>query len=260
MTDLEQYDLIEAYLAGTLSEAERQDFKARLRSDAQLRAEVRLHDRLQRTLGGDDLTLLQHKLQDIMHSPTPVKPLRRPWWPYLAAAASVLLLLAIWLWPGREDSFADQIFYAQLENLPPASELPDRAWLRGAESEGGVDTASAPEAFFRAYGREDYESALAHLQGWAQRYPQAQADSASPYPYYRGITLMQLGRYAEASEALAQVQGGNFAEAAAWWRALCRLKVEGNTEAVRAALRRIAEDRQPRSEAAREVLRELEKP
>jgi len=257
MTEIEQYERIEAYLADTLSEAERRDFEARLRSDAQLQAQVRLHDRLQRTLGGDDLTQLQQKLQHIMHTPVPVQPLYRRWWPYWAAAASVLLLAVLWLWPNP--SHTHGLFYTYAEPYPQVGDMAPGRGMRSTEPGAAPKVAPAPEAFFQAYERKDFDQALAHLQGWAESHPEAGADSASPYPYYRGITLMQLERYAEASEALAQVQGGNFAEAAAWWRALCRLKVEGNTEAVRAALREIAEDRQPRSEAAREVLQKLER-
>lgn len=230
----EAFDELESYLDGTMPEAERGAFEARLAADTALREEVATQRALRRALR---VQAFKHELQQARErqegtaqtAPTERqgRVLRPRWglptWQTYAVAASVavLLLAGVWFW--RSGGFQSPEQRAFNEFYRPE----DR--VRG-------ECPSDLPAFER-YAARDYASALAEVSTQAD-------DSTRCLAYFRGLNHLGLDQAAEAvvqfTDALRSSER-SVRVRAEWYLALAYLQGDQPGEA-RRLLARIAGD------------------
>lgn len=261
MDEAKKYERIERYLAGELPPPERQAFETLLAEDPQLREEVVLHRELAEAARESDVAEFESALDDAMRNGRGISS-RRRW--LLILLATLLLFFLLWL-AGRllnERSAAPAAtqIYADYVNLP--DELPENILLRSGQA--APPSIEAPlrqnwSAVNEAYRKGNYEQALTLLENLPSLDPDFVEENPGTYHYYRGLLQLRLKRPAAAADSFTRVQSGNYAEDAAWKRAMALLLVEERQEEAREILRRIGNTLHPRREEALEVLEKLKR-
>lgn len=114
MLDRDTFEAIEAYVLGTMPALERERFEERLRTDADLRAEVEQQTEHIRAveLGG-----LQRALKDIGRQQAAPAP-GRSWMPYLKVAAAVAVVLCAALWYLNRSTTGERLYAAHYQPDP----------------------------------------------------------------------------------------------------------------------------------------------
>lgn len=265
MKEEKKYERIERYLSGELSPSERQAFEAAMAEDPKLQAEVKLQREIAEAIGENDVAEFEATLDIVMRNGRATPARRR--WPGLLIVA-VLLLFLLWLgsrWlQNRDQTASPEQIYASYLDLP--EELPGSVRLRSAGDIPPTPDSSQVSrlrenwiALNQAYRTDQYEEALALLEKLPSLDPDFSQENPGAYHYYRGLIQLQMDRPAEAAEAFAEVDSGNYLEDASWKRALALLMIEDRRHDALEILRQISNRSHPRQEAAREILGKLEK-
>lgn len=224
------FELIEAYLEGTLSPAESKAFEARLSQEPDLAASLALQRDTRALL---QLDLQQHykaQLQtiDAEHDAQKIRPLSRPLWarPVFRVAAVVLLLLAsayLWIWVQYDNqSLVENAFVAYEDIL-------------GARGNSSAEAALARA--MQAYNQKEYAAAIPAFEAVLAEDPE-QADAR----FYLGIAQLAQGN-AQAAEKLLgpAAERGRYRAPARWYVTLAYL-AQGKTELGLSRLRELARE------------------
>lgn len=244
----EIYTRFEDYLDGRMDAGQRAGFEAELQADAELaeafalarEARERLGRRWASETADAGLTATLTRLGE-RHFGGGAQS-RRPWvvrrWPWLAAAASVALLLVWLVWPP-----AERRLYARYRDFPEAS-FTTRA---GEPADDGLAEAAA------AFNRGDYAAALPAFE----RRAAARPDDLEAR-LFAAFCLLELGRTAEARAVFSQIGAtpNAWAGEAKWFLALSFLP-EKDREQCAAALRAIGPG-EPHYAEAQQLLQKLE--
>jgi hypothetical protein len=211
----EQMERIDAYLRREMSAAEHSKFEAELATDAKLRSAFEAHQHL---LAGIELEGARQTLTAVM-TLAPARPLWRRVAPYLAVAATVLLLL-VFFWPRQEKPEA---LFA--EHFAPAPGLPTTL--------GETDALRQAEGMV-AYKRGEYAQAL---EQWT---PLLQNEAVSDtLRFFAGVAELGRGQAAAAEKQLkllTQSVASPYQAAARWYLALAYVR-QGQWAAARVELR-----------------------
>lgn len=237
-------DLLDQYFNGQLDPEAAAAVQARSRTDAAFGAEFDLRQRMDQWLRQEaGRNALRGTLGQLGAAHFQPEMKARPGWllrnrSAIAAAASVVVIaLATWfLWPAGSASYSDYNQHAPLFLVE-----------RGPDQD---DPAAAAEA---AFNRQDYPAALTALDQVLARQPEQLTALL-----YKGITLLELRRPADARTILTPIAAGNSAlrGEARWYLALSYL-MENNATACAAALKSI-ETGEQRYQAAQALLKRLE--
>ncbi len=254
----EKEKLIERYLSNNLTTSEQEDFENRMKSDAQFQADVRLHEELSEALAEKDVIALEGELSKIIqHKRAPENKLKIRRW--IAIAAGILMIVTIGgliLYQNINGGLSPAELYQSHLTLP--IDLQEDFALRASE-EPIVDPGQQPfgNEFFELYRTGQYEIALEILEASIETNPDLLDRFPGAYYYFTGITFLQLDQPKVALIAFNQVNTGPYTENAEWYRALCLLKVNGDTTLTRSALEALAGKPHPQSKDAREILFKL---
>lgn len=230
----EAFDELEAYLDGTMPEAERGAFEARLAADSALREEVATQRALRRALNVQAFRHQLHLAREHQEGTAQSgqterqdRVLRPRWglpaWQTYAVAASVavLLLAGVWFW--RSGGFQSPEQRAFNEFYRPENRV------------RGECPADLPA--FERYAARDYASALAEVSAQAD-------DSTRCLAYFRGLIYLALDRPAVAIASLTDALRSpvrSLRVRAEWYLALAYLQGDQPSEA-RRRLARIVGD------------------
>lgn len=252
--------LIDAYLDGSLTGAERTDFEQQLQSDPALAREVALQRDIEGALREPEVADLEEKLSHIIAEARPVRNLWGQYQRPLAIAASVLLLVGLaWLFRPAPKGPLDKeaLFLAQAE-FPEA--LMTDIQLRDISPDVGPSDSLELRlaAVAQAYQADDWQLALMRLDSTAAAFPNLATDYTSLYQYQRGILLLRLSDTEQAVAALEQVRVGPQVEAAQWYVLLGRLRMEGDTPALRGDLETLAQSGRSYADEAQVLLEALD--
>lgn len=231
------------YAAGDLSQEALQEFERRLEADPELRAELDLYLALK---AADNLRLKKQLVQvaaeEQLLPAAPSRPLFRRLPVWLAAAASLALVLtALWWWlePGRPGAAQLAQTYIETPFPPPVSSM------------GDSDTASAAvQRAYLAYRTGDFAAAARQLTELANA-----PDAGDELLFYAGEALLQTGEWERSLDFFDRVQPGYWRESADWRSALALLKA-GQPERARPLLEKLRNSpRRAQAEALLEGLK-----
>ena len=222
---MKEIDDLQNYRRGRLSAAAQRAFEQRLETDAELRAELRQHENMQRAIGLGERASLKAELQGLeaeLVKPAKVVSLRRNRLRVWLAAASVVLLLLAGGWLFREFNTATTpadlyaTYYAPYPNvLDPIVR--------------GEDDLTPRQRALASYEQGDYPQAAAQLAAL----PDANLDTQ----FYQALSLLSSDRTGEAIALLDQLAKSPSERRAQirWYLALGYLRAE-NVEAARETL------------------------
>lgn len=204
---MEQNDLtlISDYLADQLNVDERVAVHKRLDQDptfAELFREQEQHVRILHASGRADVKAEVRTQFDQFQSNQAPQPIISFRWGYLAAAAVVAILLAIWLIPGEKMPESQQLAMAYLEPFPLNME-------RGE----GQAIVTLQDSAFALYQTARYAEALPLFQRLHQASP-----NAPHIGMYLGECLSQTGAYSEATVLFEFLSKNSPFQDAARWR------------------------------------------
>ncbi len=235
----EEFEEIEQYLLGTLSESQKAEFELRLRSDVTLRNEVKLQRSLMTSV---ELGAFGNELKNLAQPAGKSRKLQTSYsWLYAAAVVGILITGFVgWMLlrdsdsPSKSDLFA-AYFYPD-PGLPVVMSSTDRYEFY----DGMV-----------SYKEGKYEEALALWRKLPTE--QLQSDTVR---YYQGVALLNLEKLDESAaflEGVSENAQSEFYGKAIWYQALIQNKKGNSAEAIR-LLEKIQSD--PR---AAQLLEELQK-
>lgn len=234
---MEHEELITGYFEDTLTAEQQRAFEQLLVTDAAFAREVEFQREVRQAIVLNERAQLKQLLRNheqTKHNATP----RLRWW--LGAAAAVLLVVGgTWLWLRTSSA---PVLYAAYYQAYPNTVLPT---VRGGASE------STAQAAFRAYDRADYANA-------EKSFETLYRDTGEAYALlYRGVSLLELGRFADADSVLAQYPAHQPLHGyACWYRALALLRL-GERAQAHELLRELAQGTTPLGQTARELLSRL---
>lgn len=210
----EEDKLLDDYLAGLLSDEERQAVETRLQTDEAFAAELALRREMQaflrqrerRTALAADLARLGDAHFSTTRSEAGIR--RLPLWrrPLMVAAASVAVLavvitvLSLLLRPNLYEQYAQHPLLSLTEM---SGQGPDLSRIEQDFNSG------------------DYQAAETGLERYLTQHPEDQMARL-----YLGIALLELDRYAEAADLFTAIQGSgsDLADTAVWYLALTYVK------------------------------------
>lgn len=264
--DEQTYQQIEAYLAGTLSEAEREAFAIQLKADAELAQALTLHREMELQYDEQDWAVLDSgstdaqeayqgyfqseaakSLQEALRKADTqigqrggrIRSLSRRNWILLAAAVVGLLILLAGLWPRSQGTEALYQQYAQHSPLQLIE--------KGGEASGLA-------LFEQRFNAKGYSAALEALT------PDLNLDSANySLQLAIGIAYLETGQFVQARQRFNRIAQSTalLREEGEWYLALTDLK-EGQVEECKTRLETIvAMDHHERMDDARELLGDL---
>ena len=242
-------NLIERYLAGTLSPPDREAFEMRLENEPKLKEQLSLYQQAREAVDLYAEEQLKAQFRDQYFADqqtdsgkTKVKPLfARPF--YWVAAAAVVLLVALFIAKPWDTALSPEQLYAANYELPPLNVRGDAATL--------IDSATV------LMGAGAFVEAMPILQSLAKDSSFARQAAA----WYRlGLCQMERADFESAVESFAQIPEGNtLIHSSRWYAALTYLKL-GQIDASQSQLHLIlAKSRdQELKEKADKLLKELE--
>lgn len=210
--------LIEKYIEGTLSPAERKQVDALLENDDSFKKELAFHTNLQHTVKQQD----DKNFKDLLSSfetETPQNTSSNPIFKWIAAASIVLLLGLAYTFYNSGLTTNDDLFAEYFE--------PYRNIVKPIERNGTPLTEDA--IAFEAYENQDFETAS---QLFAEQYAKTKA---SYNLFYEANAQLQLGNAKQALHLLLEHKktSDKLSDKTAWYIALAYLKLEQNQEAKR---------------------------
>lgn len=251
MEEFPNFELLERYRKGELSEQEEKSLKQRRTEDEAFNDEVRRHLSAQAAIRQAGREHLKQRFREVYHqeetAPTPkVVPFYKRQQVWLLAAAVITLLVATWLTISGPSTTEGGDVFATYYELP-ATPL-DR---------GGNDAEGVSRQFDQAldrYDAKEYAEAISLFETLLQ-------DSAfsmqSAARFYQGHALLQINKPQKALEAFEEIIHPLFIQQAQWFSALAYLKL-GQTEEAKNILEKISGDEDHyQQEQAGELLEEL---
>lgn len=181
------------YLSGRLTDEEVSAFERRMNTDAGFEQFVREVLRAKATSYLAGRGAWKDRMRERFEDGTRFSP-------YLMAAAfAVLLLLGGLWWFQSQGSLSPAEQLAQNHSFVPAPEL------RGESQDSLINLA------YIIYNEKNFEEALIRFDALLAR---EELEKRYDILYFKGMTLIELGRIEEAIEVLKQVKGGDYEEAA----------------------------------------------
>jgi len=242
---MNEQELIERYLEGSLSSDELEQFEQLKANDPNFRKEVAFHLGLEKAISEENRMEFKNKLKGFEKSSPLKKGSTKSWW----AAAAVLLLAAssyfLWLQgtPSNEKLFA--------QNFEPYRNI-EQPIVRGDQGQSSGSETDLKTAAFMAYESGDFKEAISLFselfttknESYALFYG-ANAHLAEGHSV-KGIAL--LTQYLE--------NPGRLKDKAQWYLALAYLK-EGNLSEVRERLQKIIDAKGYGHPQATKILKRL---
>ena len=248
-----QTALIDRYLRGALSEAERLAFEARCRQEPAFAEAVRAHSLAEYAVRLEAQATRRARLQAEWEAAPPARVRRLRPVAWVSAAAAVILLLLL-LWPRPEPGL--RTLYAAY----PISESFSHVRGESPSPEDAAWTAAGD-----AYATGDYAQALQALEAGLADSTLSDRGKAQ---FFRGLCYLQLpaghplpeaDRLDQVEAALAAVpEASSYYEPALWYRALARLRAEDAPGARDALQRILAYPSHYRQAAAQDLLDQME--
>ena len=247
MNDEATYQLIEQYLAGELSDAERNAFEQRLKEDKVLAAETELHHRLHESLAGEKIHELRAVLQEVDEEwdrSSKVRNLFPARWLY-AAAAVILVLVASVLYINRTRHLSPEELFAQ-------SFEPYQMVLNQRSFKEDEDILNAA---INAYERGDYDVAV-------EKFSELKSvDSLGVAPkFYTAISWLALQQPEKAIDLLSSIATQDkhlLSEQARWYLVMAYLASGDKTSAQRILGDMLGNERHFKQEEVGKLLEEL---
>lgn len=219
---MKYYEMIHAYLDGSLEEAERRAFEEAMEKDELLRKEVSLHREVDSALGETDILNLRSKLKTIHKKVTEpeneARILRMKPRQAVAAVAAVAILLigSAWVFnmitnPAMSGDQLYEMYYQ-----------PDDA-VMVMRSGSATDSESMLVEALRKYESDDFEGALQLFK---------KDKSNLMVHFYSGLAYMEIEHFNEAIRSFQTIlddQQNLFIEQAMWYQGLCYIKI-GQTD------------------------------
>lgn len=243
---MDQSERLERYLEGEMNVEEREDFEREMAADPELALQVRLHRRLDMSLGNREEIEVENKLKGLMEEEVAEEPAQRriSYRPYLAVAAGIVLLALIgyFLLPQSvppQELYAEHYFpYDGSGELRSGDSVPPTLWTQA----------------FDLYDAGQFSEARAAFE---------EVTDVSPgnprATFYIGQCHMELGEPALARKAFEEVlaEGQNlYLSQSQWYLAMACLKLE-DIACVEAQLEPLSREAGAYKEAAEKVLHDL---
>ena len=243
--DEETLLLFDDYLQGALSPEAKKTFESRLKTEPALNdafiifrdvnQHLSHHLSEERAAFKDTLKTVADQHLDTSVAPKkPVKVIRFNPWKYAIAAAVIVLIGLTFMFSSGDPLYADYAFNESISLVERDGE--------------GTAFAKAETAF----NAKEYQEAITYFNAIL-----ASDDANAEVQYYKGIALVEVGKYDEADAIFSQLADGNtlYKDKATWYGALSKLK-QGDKQACKQLLEKIpagAEDH----EVAQELLKKL---
>jgi tetratricopeptide (TPR) repeat protein len=239
---------IEKYIAGEMSEEERQWFEKELEGNRNLRSEVNLRKKTDIILKNQEMLSLRKKLSQIEKQRKENEVLtgrsKKPaYMKYAAVVAALVVAGSVLLFTGK--------------NLP-ADEIIDRYYKTFEPPSGQRSAQNAEDADFTLalefYNTSDYANAALFFSKVVESNPK---DMQSVL--LKGVSNFEEKKYPEAKMSFVTVIDDNdnlFIEAAKWYLALCYIKTNEKEKAV-SQLQVLVDEGGIYSKNARKILRDL---
>ena len=253
MNEEATYDLIERYLAGSISAAEQQAIEDRMLADPDFRQEVAIHRDLQNYLGSTEIQELETQIQGVLQRGRTKKNVRLL--PYIAMAASLgLIILFYAIWKVKEVDPQQVI----AQKMPLPEDFNPEVKFRNVEPTAVEEPMTSLDTFYELYRTGAHERALiVYNQSVAGRIDTL-GISRSQSLYYQGILHLQLGQYEQAVTLLNQLDPSGHNAQVQWYIAYAHFKQQGWTPDVKAIFEQMASKPNPNQENAREILQALD--
>ena len=253
MNEETKYDLIERYLAGSSSPAEKLLVEEKLQNDPDFRKEFDVHKDLQKTLGNKDIKDLENQIQAVLKQERPKKEFQL--WPYLAAVAAVAILVLIYQ-VGKSTSSDAEAVIAQYYNLPKEFNSSTTFRNEGTSPQVTLPNSSL-DSFYTSYQNGTFQLALDILEERIKNQADSLDLSELQILYYEGILYLQLEQYDAALERLDLLvqNGGNVN--ATWYKAFTLLHLNGWTAESQDLLNTLANQPNPYQKDAKAILKKL---
>ena len=234
MTKEEQYELIERFLAGELTEEELKVFNQQMQSDPEFAQEVRLHRELAEVIADDGVWEFEKKVKSISDEFEKPKSKivtingRRK---YLIAAslAAVLIISSLFTYRLISGSPTNEQLFAEYFEPYPTYDI---------QRSDDDSLATRRDVALGKYDRNDFAGALADFELWLQDQP---GDVVGRY--YSGNCYLKLGKPEKAIESFRFVidhRNNLYVQQSDWYLVLAFLQKD-DTEAAKTALKALTE-------------------
>jgi len=240
---------IEKYLNGELTSTEFLEFEKKLENDPEIAREVLLYISVDKAISEIDIITLRKKMNEVytqLHNQKPIRhDLFKLKWQYLAAAASITLLVTLGVkYAGLGNLTNDEIlnkYYSGYEAegiVRGAGEIENIQYLEAIASYNEKDFANS-EQLFAKYLETDFSDIQAH--------------------FYYGVSCFENGNIKEASKSFQLILDHNnnlYLEQAKWYLGLCYLKSYDTNKAL-SIFNDISNEDSTYRDKAREIIRKL---
>lgn len=237
---MDQEELINAYLEGTLSAEDQELFENLIAQNPEYKAELEAQRKIKAAISLSERENLRGFLNEIDRTKAKPKSNLKSWI-FSTTAACVLVLVGYFLWIMLSRSPGEKLYDRHYETYPNLI----------APSTRGQSPNDLKALAFLAYDNGNFEQAAALFERH-----QAQADSEYAL-LYLGICQLELGRPEKAIPVLNLVPSSSESkEIAAWYEALGYFKLN-MLEKGKEALQITAESANPFQTEAQEILKSL---
>lgn len=238
---MDQEELINAYLEGTLSPEDKELFENLIAQNPEYMAELEAHRKLKAAITLSERENLKGFLASIEPKETKVKTNTKSWL-FSAAAACIVVIVGYFLWTTLSMSPGEKLYARHYETYP-------NLIAPSTRGEAGADLKA--EAFL-AYDNGNFEQAAALFE-------KLQAQSNSEYALlYLGICQLELGRPEKAVPVLNLIPSSSDSKGiTSWYEALGYFKLNMMDKG-KAALQVTAAKANSFQTEAQAILKELE--
>ncbi|RXQ95094.1 hypothetical protein EO244_08580 [Ancylomarina salipaludis] len=251
MMNEKDFDRIENFLDGQLSEKEILDFEKDLMDDLDLEMELNLHSEINEAIMEDDVMELRSKLEAIDIPTTPEEKRKAKFHgKWRIAAASMILFIgmaSVYYMLGNKTYSNEEIFMNYYK--PYGIVINTRSGTDTNEADRILDQA------LKSYEAKNYRTALSLFQTILEK------DSTNlTSNFYSGISNIQVQEYLKANKNFLRVlnhKNNLFIEQSEWYLGICYL-MTNEREKAKETYRAIAEGNSFYRTKAKEILNKLE--
>ncbi|MFN3997947.1 tetratricopeptide repeat protein [Algoriphagus sp.] len=238
---MDQEELINAYLEGTLSPEDQKLFENLVEQNPEYRAELEVQRKLKAVISLSERESLRGFLENIESSTKPRATTSLKSWLYSASAACLVVMAGYFLWTTLSMSPGEKLYARHYETYPN---------LVAPSSRGESSSGMKAEAFL-AYDNGDFAKAAGFFE-------QLQAQPNSDFALlYLGICQLELGRPEKAIPILNRISSKSESkEIASWYEALGYFKLN-MLDKGKAALQVTAAKPNPFQNESQEILKTL---
>lgn len=215
------FELIEQYIDNELNADGRKQVEILLAQNSEFSQEFKLHMGVNNAILERDVINLRQSLEDIYRNSkedtgTTIRKLYQKKWHYAAASATILILLGSILLTNQKTPQAENLFnnYYHAET----SIMITRS--------SNIDIDNDVRTALQFYSNAEYQKAINLFQN-------NQENVISKF--YLGLSFIETSEYEKAKNSFQAVLDHNdnlFIEQSTWYKALCLLKLEENSEAI----------------------------